>query len=66
MPGRHNTLKFNATETGVFQGQCAEFCGLNHAIMRFKTTALEPAQFEACLEAIVEEGESPQPAACVP
>ena len=67
MPGRANTLKFNATETGVFLGQCAEFCGIGHAIMRFKTTALEPAQFEACLEAIAVEGEDPDPpAACVP
>ena len=42
MPGRGNTMKFNATETGVFRGQCAEFCGIGHAIMKFTTTALEP------------------------
>lgn len=66
MPGRINTLKFNATETGVFRGQCAEFCGIGHAIMKFTTTALEPAQFESCLEAIAQEGESPLPTACVP
>ncbi len=66
MPGRENTLKFNATETGVFKGQCAEFCGIGHTIMRFTTTALEPAQFEACLKAIAKEGESPRPAVCVP
>ncbi|MCH8009083.1 MAG: cytochrome c oxidase subunit II [Chloroflexi bacterium] len=66
MPGRSNPLKFNATETGVFDGQCAEFCGIGHAIMKFKTTALEPAQFEACLEAIAEDGEEPLPAVCVP
>ncbi len=66
VPGRTNTLKFNATETGVFAGQCAEFCGIGHARMSFKTTALEPAQFEACLKSIAEEGEEPLPAACVP
>ncbi len=66
MPGRNNTLKFNGTETGVFAGQCAEFCGINHAIMKFKTTVLEPEQFEACLKAIANEGEQPLPAACVP
>ena len=59
-------MKFNATETGVFKGQCAEFCGIGHAIMKFNTTALEPAQFDACVEAIAQEGEQPIPAACVP
>lgn len=67
VPGRNNTIKFNATETGVFRGQCAEFCGISHAFMKFTTTALEPDQFEACLKAIEEEGEGPpSPAACVP
>ena len=66
MPGRTNKIWFNATETGVFQGQCAEFCGIGHAGMRFTTTALEPAQFDACLAAIAANGEDPLPAGCVP
>ena len=66
MPGRTNKIWFNATETGVFQGQCAEFCGIGHAGMRFTTTALEPAQFDACLAAIAANGEDPLPADCVP
>ena len=78
MPGRSNHLKFNATETGVFSGQCAEFCGIGHADMKFETTALEPAQFETCLSAIEEaaavdseegrrvNGEEPRPQECIP
>lgn len=66
MPGRTNRIWFNATETGVFQGQCAEFCGIGHSVMRFTTTALEPAQFDACLAAIAANGEDPLPAECVP
>jgi cytochrome c oxidase subunit 2 len=66
MPGRTNGLWFNATETGVFKGQCAEFCGIGHAGMRFDTTALEPADFEACLAEIATNGESPIPDKCVP
>jgi len=66
MPSRDNTLRFNATEPGVFQGQCAEFCGISHSFMRFTTTALEPAQFDECLAAIAENGEDPVPEVCVP
>jgi cytochrome c oxidase subunit 2 len=66
MPGRNNTLNFNATEPGIYLGQCAEFCGISHAIMKFNTTALEPAQFEECLAAIAQEGEDPLPTVCVP
>ncbi len=66
VPGRTNRMWFNATKTGVFQGQCAEFCGIGHARMRFTTTALEPAQFDACLAAIAANGEDPLPSDCVP
>lgn len=66
IPGRTNRLWFNATEPGVFQGLCAEFCGIGHAVMKFTTTALEPAQFDACLAAIAANGEEPLPAECVP
>ncbi len=34
VPGRSNRLWFNATEPGVYSGQCAEFCGLEHYRMR--------------------------------
>jgi len=34
VPGRSNQLWFNATEPGIYSGQCAEFCGLEHYKMR--------------------------------
>jgi len=33
VPGRDNSLSFTADKTGVYGGQCAEFCGLQHAHM---------------------------------
>jgi cytochrome c oxidase subunit 2 len=47
IPGRDNTLSFTARSAGVYRGQCAEFCGLQHAHMAFLIIADEPAEFEA-------------------
>ena len=33
IPGRRNRVLLDADRTGVFRGQCAEFCGLQHAHM---------------------------------
>ena len=33
VPGRTNTLRLQASQTGVFRGQCSEFCGSQHAHM---------------------------------
>lgn len=35
IPTRINNLTLQANETGVYRGQCAEFCGLQHAHMGF-------------------------------
>ena len=48
VPGAVRTMTIEAEEPGVsYSGQCAEFCGLSHANMRFAVEALEPASFEA-------------------
>ena len=46
IPGRSNTLTIRAERPGVYRGQCAEFCGLQHAHMAFFVIAEEPADFE--------------------
>ena len=50
VPGHDNTLTFTATETGTFLGQCAEYCGLSHANMRFRVIVQTPSDFEDWLE----------------
>ena len=46
IPGRPNELIIRADRAGVYRGQCAEFCGLQHAHMAFFVIAEEPAAFE--------------------
>jgi cytochrome c oxidase subunit II len=47
IPGRDNRLVFTATTPGLYRGQCAEFCGLQHAHMSLFVVADSPDQFEA-------------------
>lgn len=50
IPGHDATLNFRADRAGVFRGQCAEFCGYQHAHMGFLVVAESPEQFAAWLE----------------
>jgi cytochrome c oxidase subunit II len=46
-PAAHkNYLLFNVREPGQYLGQCAEFCGESHAIMRMTVNAVEPPEFD--------------------
>jgi len=59
IPGRDNTLQFTAREPGTYRGQCAEFCGLQHAHMAFLVIVDPPEQFEHWREAQLAPGASP-------
>ena len=45
--GRTNTMTVQADRAGVYRGQCAEFCGLQHAQMIFYVIAQDPSDFQA-------------------
>lgn len=45
VPGQINELTFIANVVGMYPGQCAEFCGLSHANMRFRTFVDSPDDF---------------------
>lgn len=45
-PGRETRLWFKAEAAGEYPGQCAEFCGIQHARMSFRVMAQEPAEFD--------------------
>jgi len=47
VPNRGNHIWLKADEPGYHFGQCAEFCGESHAVMRFRVIALAPADFDA-------------------
>jgi cytochrome c oxidase subunit 2 len=59
VPGRLTKLNFTALETGVYLGQCKEFCGLSHANMRLKVIVDEPGDFEAWVAAQKEPSAEP-------
>lgn len=46
IPGRTNRMFIRVDEPGVFRGQCAEFCGLEHAQMILTIVAEPTEQFE--------------------
>jgi cytochrome c oxidase subunit 2 len=50
IPNRGNFLWFQADKPGYFYGQCAEYCGDSHAIMRFRVVALSWHDFSKWLE----------------
>jgi cytochrome c oxidase subunit 2 len=49
VPNNANTMWIEADEAGEYFGQCAEFCGEAHALMRFRVIAEPRAEFDAWL-----------------
>lgn len=49
IPGQRNVLTLTADKAGTYRGQCAEFCGLQHAHMAFLVIAEAPDRFDAWL-----------------
>lgn len=47
IPGRENEITFIAQRPGVYRGQCAEFCGWQHAHMAVLVIAHAPDEFQA-------------------
>jgi cytochrome c oxidase subunit 2 len=45
IPGQTNVLRFAAERAGVYRGECAEFCGIQHANMNFLVIAESPTRF---------------------
>jgi cytochrome c oxidase subunit II len=50
IPGQHNAIVLTPRVTGRFRGQCAEFCGLQHAHMALDVVVEDQAAFEAWRE----------------
>jgi cytochrome c oxidase subunit 2 len=46
IPGHDATLSFRADRPGVYRGQCAEFCGYQHANMALFVVADAPEDYE--------------------
>lgn len=62
VPGRVNTLTLQADEAGVYRGECAEFCGLQHAHMGLMVIAESQEAFDQWVTAQQQPSETPQDA----
>jgi len=47
IPGQINETWIEAAKPGIYQGQCTEYCGVEHAKMLFRVVAQSPADFRA-------------------
>jgi cytochrome c oxidase subunit II len=63
IPGRTNRLHLEATRPGVFRGQCAEFCGPQHARMAFYVVAMPANDFRDWMQNERGPGAEPRTAA---
>jgi cytochrome c oxidase subunit 2 len=61
VPGFTNMIRIQADHPGLFRGQCAEYCGVQHAHMILLVQADAPADFDRWLEA--QRGDAAAPAA---
>lgn len=59
IPGDTNAIRFTATKPGTFRGQCAEYCGIQHANMAFAVVAEDPVAFQRWLDAQRQPAASP-------
>jgi cytochrome c oxidase subunit II len=59
IPGRENRLVIKADAPGVYRGQCAEYCGMQHALMSFDVIVLPRAEFDAWLRRLAEPVREP-------
>ncbi|MCS0615862.1 c-type cytochrome [Massilia kyonggiensis] len=60
IPGRVTGLTLRADRPGVYRGQCAEFCGAQHANMALHVVALAPEAFHHWLQRQARPAREPQ------
>jgi cytochrome c oxidase subunit 2 len=63
IPGRLNEFDLTIPLPGRFYGECAEFCGLNHADMGFYVRAVTPDEFDRWVREQQAARTSPSPSA---
>lgn len=57
IPGKVNHLRFEAPQPGTYKGQCAEFCGVQHALMLAQVRSVPAAEFDSWVRAQARGGE---------
>jgi cytochrome c oxidase subunit 2 len=65
-PGRETRIWWKADSTGLYPGQCAEYCGIQHARMAFHVRSVTPDEFDAWVGHMKTKGPPKPPAAAAP
>jgi cytochrome c oxidase subunit 2 len=60
IPGKVNRFQVVPTQTGDFQGKCAELCGAYHSQMLFNVKVVEQAQYDAHIAELKAKGNTGQ------
>jgi|SRR5579871_1781387 len=59
IPGQMNRIRIQADQAGTYRGQCAEYCGAQHAHMILMVVADPPAQYDAWLAKQAADAQEP-------
>src|SRR3954447_7249970 len=62
IPGQDNEIQFTASRPGIYRGQCAEFCGWQHAHMGLVVVAVAENEFQNWLTAQAASAAAPDDA----
>jgi len=60
VPGMTNHVHVEASQPGLYDGECAEYCGLQHAKMRFAIIAEPEPAYQAFVTHLREEATTPE------
>jgi cytochrome c oxidase subunit II len=58
IPGRVNRFQVVPTQTGTFQGKCAELCGAYHSNMLFNVKIVEQEEYDAHMQSLADQGQT--------
>lgn len=59
IPGHSTTIWLQADHPGTYEGQCAEFCGAQHAQMRLMVVAQSPREYQTWYDAQLKSAAEP-------
>ncbi|MCU1537043.1 MAG: cytochrome c oxidase, subunit [Humibacillus sp.] len=58
IPGKTNKFQVVPTQTGTFQGKCAELCGAYHSEMLFMVKVVSQADYDAAMKRFADLGQT--------
>ncbi|WP_414476025.1 cytochrome c oxidase subunit II [Microvirga sp. M2] len=59
IPGRVNRMVIQADRPGIYRGQCAEYCGLQHSLMLLDVVAMPRPEFDTWLAGAAQPAQEP-------